>query len=154
MRKIDPLGVFSDFCDQLDEQSIFYEETWEAFQAASRRKIASENYALSIGVMFEGFINDLIFAYANRDCSRVMEHLTNSLEDHLRISKKAHATFEHFGEIKERRHLTVPELRGILDPDGRNDSFRDYREIERRATQWLSEDTGSDLFSWAPRIAL
>lgn len=140
MRKIDPAGVLDDFEAQLEDQSQFYQQTWEALPNAANRKVASENYALAIGVMFEGFVNDLILAYANRNCSRVMQHLKSSLEEHLKSNSKAKATFEHFGEVRERKHLNVSELKEILDPEGRNTSFSDYSAIRKRASQWLSED--------------
>ena len=138
MRKTDLAGVLSDFEDQLKQQSDFYDETWGVFPDAAHRKIASENYALAIGVMFEGFVNDLIIAYANRECSKVMEHLRNSLEECLRNNAKAKATFEQFGEIRDPKHLTVEKLRAILDSEGRNTSFHNYDAIEKRATQWLA----------------
>ena len=54
MRKIDPEGVWEDFEDQLDEQSQYYTSSWNTLTGAADRKIATENYALTIGVMFEG----------------------------------------------------------------------------------------------------
>lgn len=138
MRKINLAGVLSDFQDQLKEQSEFYNETWDVFSDPAHRKIASENYALAIGVMFEGFVNDLILAYANRDCSKVMEHLKKILAECLKNNSKAKATFEQFGEIRDPKHLTVDKLRAILDAEGRNTSFSDYDAIKKRATQWLA----------------
>ena len=138
MRKADLGSILADFESQLEEQSDFYDETWSALPDPTHRRISAENYALTIGVMFEGFVNDLIFSYANRDCSRVMEHLQASLTEHLRTNSKAKATFEHFAEMKERKHLSMDELRKILDPEGRNTSFSDYAAIEKRAKQWLA----------------
>lgn len=118
MRKINPEGVWEDFASQLDEQSRYYEHSWSVLNKASDRKIASENYALTIGVMFEGYINDLVFAYANRDCTQVMQHLENSVRACLDATPKAQTAFDKFGEFKHRAHLSKSELREILDPDG------------------------------------
>ena len=137
MRKTDPAGVLESFEEQLEEQSEFYDEVWDAFSDQTHRKMAAENYAIAIGVMFEGFINDLILAYANRDCSRLMQHLRNSVDEALKPSRKAVATFRLFGEIRPRRNLNMDELRTLLDPEGRNTSFPNYDAIEVRAKQWL-----------------
>lgn len=140
MRKIDPEGVWQDFEDQLNEQSQYYQSSWNALSGAADRKIATENYALTIGVMFEGYINDLIFAYANRDCSRVMQHLENSVRETLSAIPKAHAAFDRFADFKHRDHLTKAELKEILDPEGRNTSFPNFVAIEDRARQWLADN--------------
>jgi hypothetical protein len=139
MRKIDPEGVWEDFEDQLDEQSQYYRSSWSTLTGAADRKIATENYALTIGVMFEGYINDLIFAYANRDCSRVMQHLENSVRETLAAIPKAEAAFNKFADFKHRDHLTKSELKAILDPEGRNTSFPNFVAIEDRAQQWLAD---------------
>lgn len=137
MRKIDPEGVWSDFSDQLAEQALFYSRSWAALPDAQDRKIATENYTLTLGVLFEGFINDLIFAYANRDCSRVMQHLETSVRETLQSNLKAAAAFDSFAEFKSQRHLTKDELKTVLDPSGRNTSFPTHAAIEDRAQQWL-----------------
>ena len=138
MRKISPNGVWNDFAAQLDEQFAYYQNSWNALAGAEDRKIATENYVLTIGVMFEGYVNDLIFAYANRDCSKVMQHLENSLRACLQAAPKAEAAFNKFGDFKHRDHLTKAELKEILDPEGRNTSFPDFAAIEDRAQQWLA----------------
>lgn len=137
MRKIDPEGVWSDFSAQLDEQALFYNRSWDALTASQDRKIATENYTLTLGVLFEGFANDLIFAYANRDCTRVMQHLETSVRETLQSNHKAAAAFDSFAEFKAQRHLTRDELKTVLDPSGRNTSFPTYAAIEDRAQQWL-----------------
>lgn len=137
MRKIDPEGVWSDFEKQLAEQATFYHRSWGALTDAQDRKIATENYTLTLGVLFEGFINDLIFAYANRDCTRVMKHLETSIRETLQLNQKAAAAFNNFAEFKSQRHLTRDELKTLLDPSGRNTSFPTFAAIEDRAQQWL-----------------
>lgn len=137
MRKIRPNDVWRDFSERLDEQESFYRDTWTALPRGSDRKIATENYVLTIGVMFEGFINDLIFAYANRDCSQVNRHLLNCIDQTLSPVAKAKTAFDRFGDFKQKSHLTKAELKEILDPEGRNTSFPDYSAIESRARQWL-----------------
>ncbi len=145
MRKASPQGVWEDFRDQLDEQGHYYESSWNALPAAKERRIATENYALTIGVMFEGFVNDFIFAYANRDCSRVMQHLEDSVRGCLGSTPKALAAFEKFADFKHRKHLKKDELKEILDPNGRNTSFPNFAAIEDRARKWLS-DAHRDIF--------
>lgn len=140
MRKIDPEGVWSDFAAQLAEQARFYARSWDALTLAEDRKIATENYTLTLGVLFEGFVNDLIFAYANRDCRRVMQHLETSVRETLQSNQKAAAAFASFAEFKSQRHLTKEELKTVLDPAGRNTSFPTYAAIEDRAQQWLIAD--------------
>ena len=137
MRKINPDGVWKDFATQLDEQAAFHTHSWNVLSKETDRKIATENYILTLGVLFEGFINDLIFAYANRDCAKVMQHLESSIRQTLESNEKATAAFDSFAEFKHRLHLNKEELRAILDPSGRNTSFRDYTAIEKRAGQWL-----------------
>lgn len=139
MRKIDPEGVWKDFEEQLDEQSQYYQSSWKTLTGAADRKIATENYTLTIGVMFEGYINDLIFAYANRNCSRVMQHLEDSVRTTLSTTPKAEAAFNKFADFKRRDHLTKTELKEILDPEGRNTSFPNFTAIEDRAQQWLAD---------------
>ncbi|MEL0436685.1 hypothetical protein [Phycobacter sp. K97] len=138
MRKISPDGVWNDFAAQLDEQFAYYQSSWNTLKGADDRKIATENYILTIGVMFEGYVNDLVFAYANRDCSKVMQHLENSLRACLQTVPKAEAAFNKFGDFKQRDHLTKSDLKEILDPEGRNTSFPDFASIEDRANQWLA----------------
>lgn len=137
MRKIDPDGIWVDFAAQLDEQAGFYDRSIQALPAVTDRKLATENYILTLGVLFEGYVNDLIFAYANRDCTKVMQHLEASVRDTLQPNSKASAAFVMFGEFKHRQHLKKDELRTILDPMGRNISFPTYSAVEDRAQQWL-----------------
>lgn len=138
MRKIEPRNVLWDFQDQLEQQSIYYDRSWLKLTGGQERKIATENYVLAVGVMFEGFVNDLILAYTNRNCSKVIEHLENSLTEALAANPKANRAFAKFGEFKQRSHLTKNDLKEILDPEGRNTSFPDYASIEKRAKQWLA----------------
>jgi hypothetical protein len=138
MRKISPEGVWNDFASQLDQQDEYFQKSWNTLTGADERKIAAENYVLTTGVMFEGYINDLIFAYANRDCSKAMQHLENSLHSCLKSAPKAEAAFNKFGDFRHRDHLTKSELKEILDPEGRNTSFPDFNAIEERAQQWLA----------------
>lgn len=140
MRKIDPQGVWDDFQEQLADQANYYSASWDALDDASHRKIATESYAIAIGVMFEGFLNDLIFAYANRDCSRVMRHLEESVRASFRDNTKAERAFTQFCDFKSRDHLSRNELRAILDPEGRNTSFPRFGAIEERARQWLADE--------------
>ncbi len=140
MRKIDPNGIWADFKAQLDEQRQYYSDSWLILTTSEQQRIASENYALAIGVMLEGFINDLIFAYANRDCAKVMTHLENSVQECLRLNSKAEAAYQRFGDFKRKNHLSRDELRTILDPEGRNTSFPDYAAIQSRVDQWLADE--------------
>ena len=140
MRKTDPDGVWRDFSEQLDEQSQYYQNSWNKLIKADDRTIATENYALAIGVMFEGYVNDLIFAYANRDCSRVMQHLDSSMRDTVSMNPKAKAAFEKLVVFNPKKHLNMTELKEILDPEGRNTSFPNFAAIEDRARQWLIDD--------------
>ncbi len=139
MRKIDPQGVLDDFKNQLSDQADYYSASWQALDDADHRKIATESYAIAIGVMFEGFVNDLIFAYANRDCSRVMLHLEESVRASVRDNKKAERAYSKFCDFRVRKHLSRDELRSILDPEGRNTSFPQFSAIEDRARQWLAD---------------
>lgn len=138
MRKIDPEGVWQDFADQLEQQAAFYSNSWDNMRDGNSRRIATENYVLTIGVMFEGFVNDLIFAYANRDCSKVMSHLEESVRSSLK--EKALTAFEMFGEFKKRDHLSRDELKNIFDPQGRNTSFPNFAAILERARKWLVDE--------------
>lgn len=151
MRKIDPEGVWRDFESQLSEQSRYYQHSWNKLTDASDRKIATENYALTIGVMFEGYVNDLILAYANRDCSQVIQHLENSVQECLATTPKAKRAFEKLGEFRHKPHLTKTDLKEILDPDGRNTSFPNYSAIEERARQWLVEQNRSRFENLTPQ---
>jgi hypothetical protein len=137
MRKISPRNVLWDFQDQLEDQTDYYDSSWTKLKSGQHRKIATENFVLSVGVMFEGFINDLILAYANRDCSRVMEHLENSVNASFANDSKAGRAFAKFCEFKRRKHLNKLELKEVLDPNGRNVSFPNYSAIETQARQWL-----------------
>ncbi len=137
MRKISPHDVLWDFEAQLEEQSDYYDSSWNKLKRGQQRKIATENFVLSVGVMFEGFINDLILAYANRDCSKVMDHLESSVKHSFANNSKAGRAFAKFGEFKRRKHLSKQELKEVLDPNGRNVSFPDYSAIETQARQWL-----------------
>lgn len=140
MRKIDPEGIWTDFASQLHEQHDHFQSAWNALTDGTNRTIAAENYALTIGVMFEGYINDLIFAYANRDCSRLMRHLEDGVRATLGENPKALAAFEKFADFKDRKHLTKEELKEILDPDGRNTSFPNFDAVLARVQQWLADD--------------
>lgn len=138
VRKIDPEGVWEDFESQLNQQFQYYENSLAVLPTAADEKIAAENYALAVGVMFEGYINDLIFAYANRDCSQVFQHLDNCIRECLKTTQKAQTAFAKFGDFKRRKHLSRDELTELLDPEGRNTSFPNYEAIEERAKQWLA----------------
>lgn len=139
MRKINPQAVWQDFEIQLTEQLDFFRRSFQALTSAQDRSISSENFALSTGVMFEGYVNDVIMAYVNKDCTQLLDHLTLSIERQL-PDGKARRGFSELGSLGQRKHLNKAQLQSILDPDGRNTSFPSYDAIHARARQWLVQE--------------
>ena len=137
MRKRSPENDLQTFEKRLDEQEDYYAASWDALDEKSAQTIATENFCLAIGVLFEGYVNDLIVTYANRDCSALMGHLERGVEDALK-GRRASTAYTMFGDFRPRKHLSIIELKNVLDPEGRNTSFPSYAAVLDRTKTWLT----------------
>jgi hypothetical protein len=139
MRKIDPDGVLDDFKAQIQEQKEFYEWVQTKRTGNAFRRLAAENYALTLGVMFEGFINDLLVACVNIDASKFADHLKNSMAEKIRDNPKLRVAFDDYCDFSIPAHISKQNLLRLLDPEGRNTSFPNYSSMLDKAKSLLKD---------------
>lgn len=140
MRKIDPADVRTDFHDEIDELITHFKRIASATSGSPTEQgdlsHLAETTFLSAFVSFERFLSDLFFAYMNRDFSAYQRDLAGriqgSVEDKFGAWAKARIAFS------SKKHVSVPELEGIIDPDGFNLTFSKAQDIRDKATRWLA----------------
>ena len=88
-----------------------------------------------MAVQWEGFINDLLIAYINRNPSRFALHLKNALEDQM--SGKQKTIYQRYVTLSVPSHLKKADIQDIVDGSGNNITFSNYQLLIDRAKTWL-----------------
>ena len=140
MRKIDPADVRADFHREIVDLVDYSGRTASAISGSPKEQgdlsRLAENTFLRAFVSFERFLSDLFFAYMNRDFSAYQRDLSqrihSSIDDKFGTWARARLAYN------SKKHVNVPELEGILDPDGLNLTFSQAQDIHDKATRWLA----------------
>jgi len=140
MRKIDPAGVRTDFHDEIVELIDHFRRVASALSGSPNElgdlSRLAETTFLSAFVSFERFLSDLFFAYINRDFLAYQGDLSERIQ--TSVGNKFGAWAKARVAFNSKKHVNVPELEGILDPDGFNLTFSNAQDIRAKATRWLA----------------
>ncbi len=138
MRKINPDAVRADFDAAADEVRALYEATIAAMPAEQARiSQMAEQSVLMLGVLFEGFVTDLLAAYVNRDSSTLVVDLEQRMRQSL-SSRFGAAAVAAISTIAFKAHLDKAESYAVLDKEGRNFSYGDAAGLVGKAGQVLT----------------
>lgn len=134
VRKINPVDLRNDFGAGIDELLAFYDRL-KIGQLKKDESLLAESVILSTAVLWEGFVNDLIIAYINRDSARFNTHMDDALKGSLTAKQKA--ILDSFGSMSYPAHLKKDEIGSILDDKGNNVTFSHFSDLEDRTQSWV-----------------
>jgi hypothetical protein len=150
VRKINPTAVKKDFAVGIKALEGFYGKGYSAFTSESDRSTLTEHSVLTAAVLWEGFVNDLLIAYINRDASNFKEHLKNSFEAAVGDGKPR-LIFTKYGKLAFPAHLKKAAIEQLADQDGGNITFPDFTQLENKVETWLSPNDANKFKSLTPR---
>lgn len=139
MRKVDPIGVKTDFNDFATERLAHFGRLEMLLKGTAHEKrdlsVLSEVTLHSAYVAFEVLLSDLMLAYINRDFSVYQANLKSRIEQSV-DSKfgRAAAARTTFSVSK---HVSVQDLEQLIDPTGWNLTFKDVTELKSKFANWV-----------------
>ena len=137
MRTADPQNIKTDFLSGLQDVEDALDAVIASTVSVKSRNIIAEYSFLGAAILLEGFVSDLFVAFINKKSARFIAamtgHMTISATDDT--AKRAIA----FSQIDIASHLTLENVRKILDPKGWNVSFVDSADLKLKAGQWLED---------------
>ena len=134
MRTANPGNIKSDFLSAL--QDVSNSLTSISSTPAGRSKdLLLEYLFLGASILLEGFISDLFVAYINRNPDAFAGYLTQRMsvdteDDYAKRARK-------YASIDIASHLTMEQIRSILDPRDWNIVFINSSDMKKKAGQWL-----------------
>ena len=137
MRTADPQNIKIDFLSGLQDVEDALDAVIASTVAVKSRNIIAEYSFLGAAILLEGFVSDLFVAFINKKSARFVNAMTGLMtmtatDD---TAKRAIA----FSQIDIATHLTLENVRKILDPKGWNVSFVDSADLKAKAGQWLED---------------
>lgn len=137
MRTADPKNIKTDFLSGLQDVEDALDAVIASTVALKSRNIIAEYSFLGSAILLEGFVSDLFVACINKNSGRFVGSMTRQMTMSAtdETAKRAIA----FSQIDIATHLTLENIRKILDPKGWNVSFADSADLKAKAGQWLEE---------------
>lgn len=137
MRTADPQNIKTDFLSGLQDVENALDAVTASTVSVKSRNIIAEYSFLGAAILLEGFVSDLFVAFINKKSARFVGAMTGLMtmtatDD---TAKRAIA----FSQIDIATHLTLENVRKILDPKGWNVSFVDSADLKSKAGQWLED---------------
>lgn len=135
MRTANPNNIRDDFLSGLkDIEDALNDITGKGVSPKSRLHVVEYSY-LAASILLEGFISDLLVAYINKKNGPFVNYVIKSMkiETADELSKRA----SQFATIDIGSHLTLDNIRKILDPRDWNVSFTNTGDLKAKANQWL-----------------
>lgn len=141
MRKADPDKVKRLFKEQLDELEQFFTRVATQIQGTPNEKAdlsqLAQSVFLSAFVAYEVMVSDLFLAYINRDPSILQQ-------DHeSRIRKSLNDKFGNWEKqihFTTYQHIPFSQLPDLVDPDGRNLTFKDVSHMKEKSQKLLAAE--------------
>jgi len=139
VRTADPNGVIDDFEDLVDDSLTDWMSVSAAISlqpVALRRKVATDAF-LGVAVSWESFLSDWWTAAINKDPSAFLVQA----ESALRTDAKARFGLDAAdlaNKLISRSHLSLDQVRRMLDPNERNIVIHGYKELDKRANAELA----------------
>lgn len=137
MRTAAPQNIKADFLAALKDVEDAHDAVAASTLALKSRNLVAEYSFLGAAVLLEGFISDLFVACINKSSGRFVGAMTGQMTMSTtdETAKRAIA----FAQIDIATHLTLENIRKILDPRGWNVSFVDAGDMKAKAGRWLEE---------------
>ncbi len=137
MRTAAPQNIKADFLHALQDVEDTHDAIAGSTVALKSRNLVAEYSFLGAAVLLEGFVSDLFVACINRKSERFIGAMTGQMTMTAtdETAKRAIA----FAQIDIASHLTLDNLRKILDPRGWNVGFAGSADLKARAGQWLED---------------
>lgn len=138
MKKISPQGVTDDFILGLEEIKNFHGAGIDAFDSAANQSTLTEHSLLAVAVLWEGFVSDMFVAFINLDSTRFKKDLHDAFNKQINSLGMAKRVFDSYGSIVFPMHLKKAEVHALANHLGNNITFPNFKELEQRASTWLS----------------
>lgn len=137
MRTADPLNIKTDFLAGLQDVEDALDAVIASNVSVKSRNIIAEYSFLGAAILLEGFVSDLFVAFINKKSTRFVGAMTGlmTMSATDETAKRAIA----FSQIDIATHLTLENVRKILDPKGWNVTFVDSADLRAKAGQWLED---------------
>ena len=149
MRKADVQGVLRELKNELGPIRNFIKAADAlpdtAFPAEAK-KLGAEMALLAASAHWESFLTELITARCNRDSSVIGSNARTRIKKALAREQVDH--LESFIEVP--KNLTVEEVRGLLDPAGKNVSFESANHLVDRVKEVLAQKDAQRFAALAP----
>lgn len=143
MRTQNPANIRADFEAAINEVRSAVTAAEQAIGTDPPRKLVTEYSFVATAALFEGFVSDLVVAYINQNSQTFRNYLLGliSITATDEFAKRAR---QHV--VTGMPHLTVEDIRKILDPSDYNVTFPTTGDMKAAAGRWLSPDD-SDHFT-------
>lgn len=156
VNKTDPNGIVDDFVAQAASALADWQHIGAAIQherIAVRRRSAADAF-MALAVSWESFMSEWLVGAVNRDASRTVATLDQKLREHAQ--EKLRVPAGHVAAtLATKGHLSMGEVRGLLDPKDYNVAIRSRDELRAFAAEWLAgayraQALGVTAFQFAP----
>lgn len=136
MRTSNPANVRDDYVTALiDVEAAFRAVDVSTTVMAFAKKHVAEYSLLAAAVLWEGYVSDLFVAYLNRNQSKfanyVLPKITLDTKDDIARRATGHV------EARFRAHLSVEQLRAVLDDRNYNVTFPTTNDLKAQAGKLL-----------------
>ncbi|MEZ5455863.1 MAG: hypothetical protein R3F04_07090 [Lysobacteraceae bacterium] len=136
MRTKDPIGIRNDFLASLIDAKTTFTNSEVSKATAKQKNLIAEYTFLAAATLWEGYLSDVFVAYINRDrsafCAQMVSKMQVKTEDAYAKRASTHAS------INMSNHLTVAEIRAILDANDYNVTFKSVDDLKEKAALWLA----------------
>lgn len=137
MRTAAPQNIKLDFLSGLHDVEEALGAVIASTVSVKSRNIIAEYSFLGAAILLEGFVSDLFVAFINKKNTRFVSAMTG-LMSITTTDETAKRAIAH-SQIDIATHLTLENIRKILDPKGWNVSFVDSADLKAKAGQWLED---------------
>lgn len=139
VNKTDPNDIVDDFVAQSASALADWNRIEVAIQQeplAVRRRGAADAF-MALAVAWESFMSQWLVGAVNRDASQAVASLDQKLREHA--EGKLRVPAGHVAAtLVTKGHLSMAEVRRLLDPKDYNVVIRDRSELRDFATEWLA----------------
>ena len=122
MRTADPTIIRDDFIAALTEAEASLSSILGAGLGADTQRAAAEASFITLGVLAEGFLSDLVIAYINKKSAAFIKRIEGSFEVTLKDDKDEIAARGRTLMVvrSSKRHLTLTKIKQILNVERDN----------------------------------
>jgi hypothetical protein len=135
MRKINPSDICDDFRTEISDLESFLTDSIEVAASSRKKSILAELVFHRGYVAVEAFLSAWFVGAINRDSSQFLTHRSNAVQQSLSAKFStwdvSHLTYS------PPAHISVADLKKLLDPDGWNITFNSFDNLKNKCADLL-----------------